>query len=70
VDFNEKYASFLTMLTEAYNGKPGVLLEAVWEMFRIRDTMSRLMRNPIPGQPGKNAGPTFELYPATRAETT
>jgi hypothetical protein len=59
-EFNEKYAGFLASLTKAYNGQPGLLLEAVWEMFRIRDTMTRLIRNPIPGLPGINAGPTFE----------
>lgn len=61
-EFNESYAGFLTMLTQAYNGQPGLLLEAVWEMFRIRDRMTRLIRNPLPGHPGRNAGPTFELY--------
>jgi hypothetical protein len=69
-EFNEKYAGFLASLTKAYNGQPGLLLEAVWEMFRIRDTMTRLIRNPIPGLPGINAGPTFEPYGVTQPEAS
>jgi hypothetical protein len=69
-EFNEQYASFLATLTKAYNGQPGLLLEAVWEMFRIRDTMTRLIRNPIPGRPGLNAGPTFEPCGVTPPEAS
>jgi hypothetical protein len=69
-EFNEQYASFLATLTKAYNGQPGLLLEAVWEMFRIRDTMTRLIRNPIPGLPGINAGPTFEPCGVTQPEAS
>ncbi len=59
--FNVSYAGFLRQVTHAFTGKPGLLLDAVWEMFRIRDDMTRLIHNPIPGQPGVHAGPTFEL---------
>jgi hypothetical protein len=59
--FNTDYAAFLAMLTRAYTGEPGLLLEAVWQMFQVRDSMVRLMRNPIPGQDGVNAGATFEV---------
>jgi hypothetical protein len=38
-----------------------LLLGAVADMFRIRTTMTQLMRNPIPGQHGVNAAPTFEM---------
>jgi Ferritin-like len=69
-EFNEQYAGFLATLTKAYNGQPGLLLEAVWEMFRIRDTMTRLIRNPIPGRPGLNAGPTFEPCGVTQPEAS
>ncbi|MFE5512278.1 ferritin-like protein [Streptomyces sp. NPDC056529] len=61
-EFNQSYATFLTSINLAYNGQPDLLLKAVWEMFRMRDTMSRLIRNPLTGHPGSNAGPTFELY--------
>lgn len=60
-EFNERYAAFLGMLTRAYTGQPALLLEAVWEMFRIRDRVVRLVRNPVPGQDGVHAGPTFEV---------
>ncbi|MGV2918022.1 ferritin-like domain-containing protein [Streptomyces alfalfae] len=60
-EFNRSYATFLTSLNLAYNGQPALLLKAVWEMFRIRDSMNRLIRNPLTGHPGANAGPTFEL---------
>ena len=60
-EFNETYAGFLSFLTKAFTGQPELLLEAVPEMFRLRDEMSRLMRNPIPGRPGVHAAPTFEM---------
>ncbi len=58
--FNQVYADFLEFLTQAYNGQPELLIEAVWWMFRVRDAMLRLMRNPVPGGYGVHAGPTFE----------
>lgn len=61
VEFNRSYAEFLELLTAAYNGRPALLLEAVVDMFRLRDQMTRLMHNPIPGQLGLNAAPTFEM---------
>jgi hypothetical protein len=60
-EFNRFYATFLTSVNLAYNGRPELLLKAVWEMFRMRDSMNRLIRNPLTGHPGENAGPTFEL---------
>ncbi|HEX8159185.1 MAG TPA: ferritin-like protein [Solirubrobacteraceae bacterium] len=59
--FNASYADFLRLLTRAYTGNPQLLLGAVADMFRIRTTMTQLMRNPIPGQHGVNAAPTFEM---------
>jgi len=61
VDFNRRYADFLAFLTRAYSGSPALLLEAVAEMFRLRNAMLRLIRNPIPGLDGVNAAPTFEV---------
>jgi Ferritin-like len=60
-EFNRNYAEFLELLTRAFNGQPALLLDAVVEMFRIRDQMTRLMHNPIPGQSSLNAAPTFEM---------
>lgn len=67
ITFNESYAHFLITINSAFNGQPDLLLKAVWEMFRIRDEMTRLVHNPLPNHPGKNAGPTFELYPLPEA---
>jgi hypothetical protein len=60
-EFNASYADFLAFVTRAYGGRPELLIEAVWRMFRIRDEMDQLIRNPIPDRPGMNAAPTFEL---------
>jgi hypothetical protein len=60
-DFNVTYADFLGFLTRAYTGSPELLIEAVADMFRLREQMTALIRNPIPGSDGVNAAPTFEL---------
>ncbi|MFK4122793.1 ferritin-like protein [Streptomyces longwoodensis] len=60
-EFNQFYATFLTGINLAYNGQPDLLLKAVWEMFRMRDRMNLLIRNPLTGHPGAHAGPTFEI---------
>ena len=60
-EFNRRYAEFLALLKRAYNGEPNLLLdEAVPMMFRFRDRIVELIRNPIPGL-ATNAGPTFEI---------
>lgn len=61
VKFNKSYAEFLAFLTRAFNGEPQLMLTAVPQMFNIRDKMTQLMRNPIPGMPGITAAPTFEM---------
>jgi len=59
--FNETYAGFLAFLTGAFTGQPELLLDAVPWMFRLRDDMERLIKNPVPGRPGVHAAPTFEV---------
>jgi hypothetical protein len=61
--FNQTYADFLAFLTGAYNGEPQKLLDAVPWMFRLRDDINRLIRNPFPGRPGVNASPVFGRVP-------
>jgi hypothetical protein len=61
VAFNRAYADFLGLLTEAFTGRPDLLIEAVTVMFRLRDLMTQLIHNPIPGLDGVNAAPTFEM---------
>jgi hypothetical protein len=58
LEFNRQYADFLSLLTDAYTGRPELLIEAVVEMFRLRDGMTSLMRNPIPGT-GLTAAPAY-----------
>lgn len=59
IDFNSAYRRFLDVLTQAFNGKPELLLEAVPYMFSLRNMVNRLVRNPLSG--GSNAAPTFEV---------
>lgn len=61
IAFNRAYADFLGLLTEAFTGRPDLLIEAVTVMFRLRDLMTQLVHNPIPGLDGVNAAPTFEM---------
>jgi hypothetical protein len=59
VSFGDAYQGFLAQLTAAFTGRPELLMEAVGEMFRIRDLATLIMRNPIPGAGGANAAPVF-----------
>ncbi|MCE7000708.1 ferritin-like protein [Saccharothrix sp. S26] len=59
--FNVEYWSFLGLLTEAFTGQPNLLQDAIWHMFRLRDGINRLVRNPLPGSGGLHAAPTFEM---------
>jgi Ferritin-like len=61
VDFNREYADLLKLLTDAYSGRPELLIDAVVAMFRVRDGMAKLIRNPLPGSDGLTAAPTFEM---------
>jgi hypothetical protein len=61
VAFNHSYADFLGQLTAAYNGQPQLLLKAIPQMFALRNKINQLIRHPIPGMDGFNAGPTFEM---------
>ena len=61
VEFNTEYKNFLVSLTEAFDGKPEMLIEAVGTMFQVKVKACQLIRNPIPGSDGLNAAPTFEM---------
>ena len=74
IGFNQAYADFLRLLTDAFGGRPELLLDAVPYMFRLRNGVNQLTRNPVPGtdarrdstkpDPGDvpaHAAPTFEL---------
>ena len=68
LSFNQQYAGFLKLLTDAFNGQPQLLLEAVPKMFEFRNLMGELIRNPLPGSGGLNAMPTFEVDIAVEHE--
>lgn len=61
VAFNRAYAEFLGLLTDAFTGQPDLLIKAVTVMFQLRDLMTQLIHNPIPGMDGVHAAPTFEM---------
>jgi hypothetical protein len=61
IAFNRAYANFLRLLTEAFTGRSDLMIEAVTVMFQLRDLMTQLVHNPIPGLDGVNAAPTFEM---------
>lgn len=67
-DFNVEYGAFLALLTTAFNGQPGLLQDAIWSMFRLRDGITTLMRNPLPGSDGLHAAPTFEIPTAVGSD--
>lgn len=53
------YGEFLARLTEAFTGRPDLLMPAVGDMFRIKELACQIMRNPMPGDAGVNAAPVF-----------
>ncbi|MGZ4519859.1 MAG: ferritin-like domain-containing protein, partial [Mycobacteriaceae bacterium] len=59
IAFGAAYAEFLARLTEAFQGRPDLLMQAVIDMFRIKELAARIMRNPMPGQDGVHAAPVF-----------
>jgi hypothetical protein len=61
VEFNRIYARFLALLTRAFRGERDLFIAAVGDMFRLKELYYQLMRQPIPGQPGLNAAPTYEI---------
>lgn len=59
--YDTAYAEFLAELTRAFAGEPERLMGAVGMMFRIKEAALQLIRNPIPGQCGVNAAPTYDI---------
>ena len=68
--FNAAYAEFLELLTRSFGGQPELLIDAVVDMFRLREQMTQLIHNPIPGSDGVNAAPTFEMAAVAGAVST
>ncbi len=57
--FSTAYGDFLARLTEAFRGRPDLLVPAVVDMFKIKELATQIMRNPMPGRHGLNAAPIF-----------
>jgi len=64
VNFRNAYSEFLRTLETAFNGKPDELIPAVGGMFRLKELVNQLVRNPIPGLNGVHAAPIFPEPPA------
>jgi hypothetical protein len=64
--YSATYGEFLVRLTEAFTGRPGLLLPAVADMFRIKELAARIIRNPMPGRAGVNAAPVFRGLAAVK----
>ena len=55
--FNSRYSVFLRMLTRSFRGEPDLLIEAVGEMFVLKELAYRLTRQPIDGAGDAARGP-------------
>ncbi len=62
--FDRIYSHLLRQLQGAFDGRPDLLLPAVGTMFELKYKALELIRNPLSGHPGANAGPTFSYLPA------
>ncbi len=61
LEFQQAYSNFLAKIEYSFNGHPEQLLPAVGSMFRLKELANSLIRNPIPGSDGKNAGPIYKF---------
>lgn len=68
--FNRTWSRLLRELEAALTGTPKLLLDAVGTMFELKYAIIDLVRNPVPGHPGVNAGPSFEYVAAAPGEAS
>lgn len=61
LEFQQAYSRFLAEIEYSFNGHPEQLLPAVGSMFRLKELANSLIRNPIPGLSGVNAGPIYKF---------
>ncbi len=59
-DFNRKYTGLLRTLHNAFNGAPGLLMEAVPMMYDLKYRAQALMAIPSGREDGSTVGPSFE----------
>jgi hypothetical protein len=67
VAFNDYYRGFLGLLTRTFTGEPQLFIEAVGEMFRLKELALQLMRTPLDEAGTTHAAPSFEMTPVREA---
>jgi hypothetical protein len=67
--FNRDYAAFLALLTRAFDGEPGLFIDAVGDMFRLKEGFGQIMKTPLGDGSGRHAAPTFEVDAVSDLET-
>ncbi len=61
--FEQTYADFLETLQKAFTGQPELFQQqAVPKMFQLRNEITQIINNPLPGHPGLNAAPLFKIF--------
>ncbi len=59
IKFQNQYLGFLGRIQTSFNGKPEKLIPAVAQMFKLKESIDLLIRNPIPNMEGVNAAPIY-----------
>ncbi|MFW5654437.1 MAG: ferritin-like domain-containing protein [Roseicyclus sp.] len=67
--FNRDYAAFLGLLTRAFDGEPGLFIDAVGDMFRLKEGFGQIMKTPLGEGSGLHAAPSFEVDAVADLET-
>jgi hypothetical protein len=64
--FNQLFAEIVGNLQLGFNGYPSQVQTAIGQMLQLPAAAARILSDPVPGQPGYVAGPTFQLpaYPS------
>ena len=59
-NFQNQYRGFLATIQASFNGQPGLLIPAVAQMFKLKESIDLLIRNPIPNdEEGCNAAAIY-----------
>jgi hypothetical protein len=61
--FNELFAQIVGNLELGFNGEPDQVQTAIGQMLQLPAAAARVLADPVAGQPGYVAGPTFQLPP-------
>lgn len=61
--FNQRFAQIVGNLDQGFRGHPSQVQVAIGQMLQLPAAAARVLADPVPGQPGYVAGPTFQLPP-------